>query len=201
MPSSRLRTHGSSLDCKHSKPLGCIRRSYLIQSRYNIPYTICGCPIPSNTTKPKPITAAASKFFGKKGKAKATPPSTPTSVSNPRPDLLSHRGTDVYETHPSDHARVKVVNNSTITALALSREKAINKRLAEEQEALASGAADEWQCLVHDVRQRQIIDDGSAFPHIPAFETNSLGPSDVIDMKSMSAGQCAMVSWQTGSHQ
>lgn len=145
------------------------------------------------------MAVVASKFFGKKGKFKATPPTTPTSVSNPRPDLLSWRGNDVYETHPSDHAQVRVVNHSPTFSHGAARERTIAKRLSDDSEAVINGTADEWTCLVASVRQVQGRSPehsaGSMYiPHCPAFEPGAVPPQDVVDPSNLLSGQCVVVS-------
>ncbi|KIO34003.1 hypothetical protein M407DRAFT_166398 [Tulasnella calospora MUT 4182] len=152
----------------------------LWSTRFSIPYTICGCPVPSSS---KPTIGAVAKLFGRKGKTKEVIP----EIQNHRPDLLSHRGDDVYETHPSEHSEVKVINSASALKMALAREKMANKRLQEDQDAVSSGAADGWQGLL--VRIRNTSKDN----HQLAFsDSEASPPCDHLDFKALAIGQCAM---------
>ncbi|KAG8927040.1 hypothetical protein FRC00_002347 [Tulasnella sp. 408] len=81
------------------------------------------------------------KLFSKKGKQKATA----TAVENHRPDLISHHPNEVYESHPSDHSQVKVINSSSIAKQAASRDKSNKRRVEEDQGAVASGTRFAWE--------------------------------------------------------
>lgn len=131
------------------------------------------------------MVGAVTKLFGRKGKAKDSIP----ELQNHRPDLLSHRGDDVYETHPSEHSEVNVINSPSARKMALARGKAINKRLQEDQDAVSSGAADGWQALLVEIRSRP--KDG----HHSAFSASELKHTcDQLDVQAAVMGQCAMVS-------
>ncbi|KAG8904961.1 hypothetical protein FRB99_000963 [Tulasnella sp. 403] len=167
------------------------KTSRLWTNRFNVPYTICGCPVPCNIKSPTK-SARYSRLFGWKGKAKATPtspPPTPT-ITNTRPDLLSHLKADAYETHPSDHAQVVLTNYPSVTPLQAAREKASRKLLATDEEAVEGGSANEWQHLVVELRKGR--------EHVCAFgsetcdivDGNSLSPSNaVVDLKTALAGR------------
>ncbi|KAG8958546.1 hypothetical protein FRC00_002625 [Tulasnella sp. 408] len=153
----------------------------LWSTRFSIPYTICGCPVASPS---KPTVGPVAKLFGRKGKVKEVIP----EIQNHRPDLLSHNGGDVYETHPSEHSKVKVINSSSALKMASAREKMTHKRLQEDQEAVSSGTADGWQALL--VQVRSVPNDN----HQPAFsESEVTSPCGHLDLKDLRIGQCAML--------
>ncbi|KAG9048030.1 hypothetical protein FS837_000918 [Tulasnella sp. UAMH 9824] len=130
-----------------------------------------------------PTTGSVAKLFGRKGKTKEVIP----EIQNHRPDLLSHNGDDVYETHPSEHSKVKVINSSSALKMASAREKMANKRLQEDQDAVSSGAADGWQALL--VQVRSVPNDN----HQLAFsESERTSPCGHLDLKDLGIGQCAM---------
>ncbi|KAG8893318.1 hypothetical protein FRB99_002045, partial [Tulasnella sp. 403] len=153
--------------------------AFLWTNKYNVPYVICGCPVPCHTAKQNRMGAMTSKLFGRKGKAKAV--ATDTPVVNPRPDLVSPVGKDVYETHPSDHAQVILANHPSVSNLVSAREKTKKKRLAEDQDAVEGGVADGWQSLVVGLRK--------AAEHADAFAPDD-SETDILDANTMPLGAC-----------
>lgn len=151
----------------------------LWSSRFSVPYSTCGCP----TARPTKSSAMDSmtKLFSKKGKQRATA----TGIENHRPDLISHYPNDVYETHPSDHSQVKVINSSSIAKQVASREKSNKRRVEEDQGAVASGTADGWQALAVRIWNERVNG------HDPAF-SNLISPDEVLNAKAIPMGQCAM---------
>ncbi|KAG8919029.1 hypothetical protein FRC01_001517 [Tulasnella sp. 417] len=151
----------------------------LWSSRFSVPYSTCGCPT-ARYTKSSAMDSMT-KLFSKKGKQKAAP----TEVENHRPDLICHHPNHVYETHPSDHSQVKVINSSSIAKQVAAREKLNKRRVEEDQGAVASGTADGWQGLA--VRMRNDRGNG----HDPAF-SNLLSPDEILNAKAIPMGQCTM---------
>ncbi|KAK4695148.1 hypothetical protein P7C70_g8608, partial [Phenoliferia sp. Uapishka_3] len=99
------------------------------KSRYNVPYSICGCPLPDDKI--------ASKLMSKLGFS-SSKPSAPTallgSTSSP---------TDCDATHASSHNSVQLIDSPSTNKLRAKREKEFEERKKRDEKLEAKGKLDQ----------------------------------------------------------
>lgn len=125
------------------------------QSRFGVPYSVCGCGHSSGG-----ITEKISRFFGSSSKSGEKSAKSAISVDgsssatmiashkNPRPDLISVDDGDADATHPSEHNSVVVVRHPLSENSRKMREKTLQKRKKEMLKIIEKGKyKDEWERL------------------------------------------------------
>ncbi|KAG8920486.1 hypothetical protein FRC02_000880 [Tulasnella sp. 418] len=122
----------------------------LWNSRYNVPYSICGCP--------QPQASLTSSFTSKIFKSAFSSSSKEGQVSNPRPDLLHISEDTLDETHPSEHFAVVVRNIPEINKLREKRVSSLgsaSKKGKGKGQSVASSAVDGWVDDKEELRKKR----------------------------------------------
>ncbi|ORY89085.1 hypothetical protein BCR35DRAFT_350582 [Leucosporidium creatinivorum] len=99
------------------------------QARFNVPYSICGCPLPSEKTSSKLATK-----LGLKSKPSLSPSvilGLPTSTD------------DADATHPSSHNSIHLVNHPTAQKARIKREKEREERIKRDEKRVLKGEMNE----------------------------------------------------------
>ncbi|GAA5894040.1 hypothetical protein JCM6882_007968 [Rhodosporidiobolus microsporus] len=97
------------------------------QSRFGVPYSTCGCPIPS-----APSFAKLGKAFGRSSKASAAPPSPFASAPVDEPDS--------NPSHPSDHNALVLLHSTEAKQRTTERRREADTKMARlEREKLKKG--------------------------------------------------------------
>ncbi|KAG9022905.1 hypothetical protein FS837_006094 [Tulasnella sp. UAMH 9824] len=109
------------------------------KARFGVPYSICGCLPPDNSSG---SSGPSFSLFSKKGKSKST---LEKPLENPRPDLISPSDEAADQTHASDHYAVAIINpGEPNAAQAQLRRKELWKRAKELGKSVEKGKADQW---------------------------------------------------------
>ncbi|KAG8958095.1 hypothetical protein FRC03_009469 [Tulasnella sp. 419] len=113
----------------------------LWHSRYNIPYSICGCPQPQLSSLSS-ASSFASKVLLKSPFSSSKSAKQPQNMTNPRPDILQVSENALDETHPSEHPSVIVTNIPELQKLRTQRLSSSEGKGKEKGKSKANGHGD-----------------------------------------------------------
>ncbi|KAG8926326.1 hypothetical protein FRC01_009006 [Tulasnella sp. 417] len=114
------------------------------KTRFGVPYSLCGCLPPDNSSG---SSGSSFSLFSKKGKSKST---LEKLIENARTDLLSPSDEAAEQTHPSDHHAVAIINpGEPNAASAQLRRRELAKRAKELRKSVEKGKSDQWGEVMH----------------------------------------------------
>ncbi|KAG8958094.1 hypothetical protein FRC03_009468 [Tulasnella sp. 419] len=161
----------------------------LWHSRFNIPYSICGCPQPQISSLAS-ASALASRVFSK---SLFSSPKPMSSTPNPRPDLLQLSENALEETHPSEHPSVIVTNIPIVWKLRNQRlSSSEGKGKGKANETNSSNITDMWVDENETLRKKRERhrDDCPAFHVGFSNETSVASGSAIVNGATLGAADC-----------
>ncbi|KAL8283803.1 hypothetical protein RQP46_005235 [Phenoliferia psychrophenolica] len=107
---------------------GALSTAYDVTARFNIPYSICGCPLPSDK-----LSTKLSSKLGLTSKKSFTPTALLGSTSS---------SLDCDATHASSHNSVHIVDSPSAARARAKREKEFEERRKRDDKLFAKGKGD-----------------------------------------------------------
>ncbi|KZV87185.1 hypothetical protein EXIGLDRAFT_680177 [Exidia glandulosa HHB12029] len=115
--------------------------------RYGVPYSLCGCVVPTETRSVSQMLHRLSKLLPGQSSSQKGRNEGSTELGTPHCELVSTQESDAQATHPSDHNAVVIARSSKASNQRKERESEQAKQLKTRQKEVSKGRADPWKAL------------------------------------------------------